>query len=354
MARIPVAPDCQICKVADSSGRETSKRGRLKSMSMGTRGERAASDLGELRNLEPRSVWADEARDFTPWLLANEKELGRAIGIELELQEAEYPVGGFSLDLLGRDLTNGVKAIVENQIERSDHGHLGQLLTYAAGTDASTVVWIARSIREEHRQALNWLNEHTDEDTNFFGVEIQLIQIDNSRPAVTFVLAAQPNGWQKAVRASTSGQLAGRALAYQDFWTKFSDRLHAEYPEWSRAAPPSGNEFWMSASIRGAGFKCAFNGSGQLRHELYIDLPTAEESRALFDQLYSTREAVESAYGRKLDWDAAPTRKACRIIDSTEGDVMDISSHSQYIEFLLDAGLRFRRALSEVPGIGLS
>jgi hypothetical protein len=293
-------------------------------------------------------VWADEARDFTPWLLANEAELGAAIGIDLELQQAEYPVGGFSLDLLGHDLTNGVKVIVENQLERSDHGHLGQLLTYAAGTDASTVVWIAKSIRDEHRQALDWLNEHTDEETNFFGVEIQVVQIDDSRPAVQFVLAAQPNGWQKAVRASTSGQLAGRALAYQGFWTRYAERLQMEHPEWSRAVPPSGNEFWMHSSIRGAGFKCAFNGTDQLRHELYIDLPTASENRSIFDRLFASKDALEAAYGRSLVWDAEPTRKACRIIDSRAGDVLDVEHHEQFIEFLVDAGTRFRRALDVV------
>jgi hypothetical protein len=270
----------------------------------------------------------------------------------LELQLAEHPVGGFSLDLLGTDRTNGVKLIVENQIERSDHGHLGQLLTYAAGTDASTIVWIAKTFREEHRQALDWLNEHTDENTHFFGVEIRLIQIDDSRPSVQFVLAAKPNGWQKAVRASTSGQLAGRSLAYQEFWTRYTDRLRSAHPGWSRGVPPMGNEFWMAGPIRGTGFKCAFNGNGQLRHELYIDLPTADECRRVFDHLFASRDAIETGYGRVLQWDADPGRKACRIIDATDGDVLEVDRFDELIEVLVDAGTRFRGALSDIPPIG--
>ena len=112
------------------------------------------SDLGRLQPLDPREVWADEARDFTPWLFENADLLEEALGIDTELEEAEHPVGGFSLDLIGRDLTNNAVLMVENQLATSDHGHLGQIMTYAAGTDASTIVWVASEFRAEHRQAI--------------------------------------------------------------------------------------------------------------------------------------------------------------------------------------------------------
>jgi hypothetical protein len=129
------------------------------------------AELGRLEWVDPRAVWLHEAADFTPWLLANCDRLADALGIELELDATEHPVGGYSLDLIGRDLNNATVLIVENQLATTDHSHLGQVLTYAAGTGASTIVWIATAFREEHRQALDWLNEHTDEDTRFFGVE---------------------------------------------------------------------------------------------------------------------------------------------------------------------------------------
>lgn len=308
----------------------------------------ASPTLGTLEPVDVRTIWPSESHDFTPWLLANADRLGQALGIELDLQEAEHPVGGYSLDLLGKDTTNDTTIIVENQLEASDHGHLGQLLTYAAGTGASTIVWITRTFREEHRQALDWLNEHTDELTHFFGAELQLVRIGDSAPAPLFRLVAQPNDWQKAIRAHTAGQVAGRAALYKEFWRRYLDRLHAKHLKWTRGVPVAGNEFYMASPMKGCFFKCAFSGSGRLRHELYIDRSTSEECRAAFDALSAQREEIERAYGRSLDWDATSARKACRIIDSLPGDVTSESEHDAYIDFLVDAGSRFRRALENV------
>ena len=137
-------------------------------------------ELGRLEHVDPRSVWVHEAHDFTPWLLANADRLSEALGIDLELEAAEHAVGGYSLDLVGRDITNDAVLIVENQLATTDHSHLGQVLTYAAGTGASTIVWIATAFREEHRQALDWLNESTGDEAHFFGIELQLVKIGDS------------------------------------------------------------------------------------------------------------------------------------------------------------------------------
>ena len=118
-------------------------------------------ELGRLEELDVRTAWGHEAHDFTPWLLEHGDHLAETLGIDVELERSEHPVGGFSLDLIGMDLTNDAVLIVENQLEATDHGHLGQIMTYAAGTDASTVVWIATVFRDEHRQALDWINEQT-------------------------------------------------------------------------------------------------------------------------------------------------------------------------------------------------
>ncbi|MGH3563520.1 MAG: hypothetical protein ACRDTN_17470 [Mycobacterium sp.] len=133
--------------------------------------EHPGAQLGRLTTVTPRDVWVHEAHDFTPWLLQNVDVLSDLLGMDLVLDVAEQPVGEFSLDLMGRDLSNGSVVIVENQLEQSDHGHLGQILTYAAGTDPTTIVWINTGFRAEHRAALDWLNEHTDPRTRFFGVE---------------------------------------------------------------------------------------------------------------------------------------------------------------------------------------
>ena len=151
-----------------------------------------------------RDVWAHEARHFTQWLLQNADVLSDLLGMDLELSQAERRVGGFSLDLIGSDLQTGSTVIIENQLESTDHTHLGQLLTYAGGTDPATIVWCAPSFRDEHRAAMDWLNEHTEEGVRFFGVEISAIRIEDSPPAPLFRLVVQPNDWTKRVHTETA------------------------------------------------------------------------------------------------------------------------------------------------------
>src|SRR5258708_38743796 len=131
-------------------------------------------------------MWPKEAGNFTPWLADHLTALGEALGIELELPAREAPVGDFSLDILARDLGRNRPVIIENQLQPTDHDHLGKMLTYAAGDDASVVAWIAQEMREEHRQTLDWLNQHTDETIDFFCVILQVFKNDDSRPPLPF------------------------------------------------------------------------------------------------------------------------------------------------------------------------
>ena len=319
-------------------------------------------ELGRLSAVDPRAVWPHEAHDFTPWLLANADALAEALGIDVELSAAEHPVCGFALDLFGRDLTNSCVLIVENQLAATDHSHLGQLLTYAAGTDARTIVWIAPPFREEHRQALDYLNDLGGQDTRFFGVEVAVVQIGDSQRAPLFRLRAQPNDWhaQIAAVAKTTSQQAGRAPLYREFWGRFLDRVRDLHPGWTNThKPPTTNWLSMPSPLKGGAFySVGFAAARRLRTELYIDSGDgdANTNANAFAQLAAAKARVEATYGRPLSWEDLTDRRACRIADyRDEGDITDANSWDDYIDWFLDSMARLRPALEKAlsaPAVG--
>ncbi len=311
-----------------------------------------ATELGRLEQVDPRAVWPHEAQDFTPWLLKNADRLAEALGVDLELEASEHPVGGYALDLVGRDLSNDAVLIVENQLATTDHSHLGQVLTYAAGTAASTIVWIATSFREEHRQALDWLNENTGDNAHFFGIELQVVRVGDSAPAPLFKVVAQPNDWQKQVRVATQvGATSGKGAFYVEFWTRFLDRVHADHPDWTRARrTTAGNWFEMTAPMRGCTISSSFAQGERLRHELYIDTGDGDENAEIFAALQGRREAFEAAYGAALSWEELPNRRASRVAAYKEGcAVTEVERHEEFVDWFIDAGARLRAALSTIP-----
>ncbi len=159
--------------------------------------------LGSIAQVDLRELWPNGEDDFTPWLVEDISRLGDVLGMRLEVRGHDLPVRGYSLDILAHDVTTNRMVVIENQFENTNHEHLGKLLSYASGYDASVVVWVVKNFNEEHRQALDWLNQRTGADTQFFGVVVELLKIDDSRPAVNLKLASFPNEWRKeAVGAS--------------------------------------------------------------------------------------------------------------------------------------------------------
>jgi hypothetical protein len=173
--------------------------------------------FGRIQPLAASSVegWSHEALDFTPWLAENLDLLGGHLGLSLRLKEREAAVGRYSLDLLLED-AQGRTVIVENQFGQTDHDHLGKLLTYCAGTEADVVVWIAESLTEEHVAALEWLNDNTVARAGFFGVELGLLKVDDSRPAPSFSVVVQPNEWKKRVRSEPQAPAAWDWAAFEN------------------------------------------------------------------------------------------------------------------------------------------
>jgi hypothetical protein len=169
-----------------------------------------ATGLGRLVRRDAREVWAHEAHEFTPWLLEHIDQLNEAIGFEIEISAREERVGPFAVDLYGKEVQTGHPAIIENQLEPSDHSHLGQLLTYAAGLKAGVIVWVTPKFRDEHRAALSWLNEISPQEVNFFGIEIEILEINGQR-APNFKSVVEPNNWGARSLVHDQATLFGRA-----------------------------------------------------------------------------------------------------------------------------------------------
>ncbi|MGV7223729.1 MAG: hypothetical protein ACQ9MH_19665 [Nitrospinales bacterium] len=188
--------------------------------------------------------------------------------MELELTDMEAAVGDFSLDLLAKDLGSGHTVIIENQLTQTNHDHLGKLLTYAAGFDASTVVWVAEVVRDEHRQALQWLNNRTDEDTQFFGVVVEVITIDDSKPAYSFKPVVSPSEWQKSKKRKISSTVSPRGEAYRNYFQSLIDELREKYKFTNAKIGQPQIWYAFSSGFSNIPFGAVFAQGGKTRTEL--------------------------------------------------------------------------------------
>lgn len=306
--------------------------------------------IGRLTRLPLREVWPHEAGNFTPWLLANADVLGQALEMDLEITQAEHPVGKYWLDLIGTDRRTGHRVIVENQFGVSDHGHLGQLITYAAGTEATNIVWVMEQMREEHRAALMWLNDRTDPGTRFFGVEVVAVRIGDSLPAADFRPVVMPNDWEKIVRTTVQAQSA-REEIYSEFWELFRVELaNAELDSWTTAKKSLGNWFELRAGTSNAVYGIAFGTAG-LRSELTFNASDETLNDRRFRQLLAARSVMNKVYGAELTFEAKEGIKQRRIADYRPGSISNREEWTDYIAWAIDSQRRLRRAVSAAGGI---
>lgn len=281
-------------------------------------------NLGRLVKVDLRNIWSSESAHFTPWLGRPENLaiLAETLDMELELEAQEKPVGPFRADLLCKDIQTDTWVLVENQLERTDHTHLGQLLTYASGLQAVTIVWIAARFTEEHRSTLDWLNKITDESFRFFGLEVELWRIGESAAAPKFNIVSKPNDWSRQVRQ------AARAIDDADI----SDTKRTQVAYWeglhrvlvAEGGPVSGQrkaqpQSWMNYSIGRTSFMLGavmVRWRDQVRAELYM---TGANAKVFFRALLRDREAVEAELGHELDWDERPDGQDTRISTVLDG-----------------------------------
>jgi hypothetical protein len=305
------------------------------------------ADFGEIKPVNVRESWPNEARDFTPWLADHIDLLGGALGMDLEVTTCEADVGDFSLDLLAKDLGSGRPVVIENQFGTTNHDHLGKVITYAAGVDATAVIWLTESLRDEHRQALEWLNQKMDEGTRFFGVVIEVIRIDESRPAVRFRPVVYPNEWQHTTRETAEHQASPRGEKYRHFFQILIDELRETHHfTRARAAQPQCWYFFPCGVQRGVNYGASFAQGGRVRAEVYIDQGDAEANKAIFDSLFSQRAEIEHKLEEPLEWERLDDRRASRIALYREGHIEQSEEELREIRgWMIERVLRLKRVL---------
>lgn len=300
--------------------------------------------LGKLNQINLREFWKNEANDFTNWLAQEENLdlLGEEIGIDIKLLQTEANVGSFNVDILAEEENTGRKIIIENQLEPTNHEHLGKIITYASGYNSKINIWIVKDVKDEHKQAIDWLNEHTDEDINFFIVKMELWRIEDSLIAPKFQLVSKPNDWAKTIKKSIGGGKLTEAKVLQlDFWNKFKEyaknkktklRLRATSPQHWYDISFGSSEAHISLTIN--------TREDLLGCEIYIS-----DSKELFYKLRKNKEKIEKEIGEKLEWMELTGRKASRIKLSieTEEEITQTNNWNNYFEQLIFYAEAFQR-----------
>lgn len=305
--------------------------------------------LGTLQRVNLRTFWQNEPRDFTPWLVQEEnmRLLGETLGIELEVENTEVAVGPYSADILAKDIGTGRYVVIENQLNKTDHDHLGKALTYASVLDASSVIWLAGEFTEEHQKALDWLNEHTVDELGFYGVVVELWTIDDSQPAVRFNVMSRPADIMKeAARTKASESLSDAKRLQLEFWQQFRDTLvkTKKIASVQKARP----QYWFDVSLGKSGIhlsNIANTFDGKIGIRVYINNKIAEY---VLPQLEAQKAAIEEQIGQTLLWNPNPTNKDKIIVLYRDADLNHKESWSQYLEWLVEYTLKFEQTFRAI------
>lgn len=308
--------------------------------------------LDHLKRLSPRDAWGNEATDFTPWLAREDNfaVLAEALHfMDAEVEGTEHAVGSFSADIIARDRDGYI--LVENQLEQTDHTHLGQIMTYLAGLEGAVkVVWVSTKVREEHRAAVDWLNAHTPDNFSFFAVELELFQIGASPAAPHFHVVAKPNEWSRHVsqraRQLTESATNDRQQRYMEFWAAFGDYLSEHETSFSRRTPSK--DYWWTFGIGRSGFILQVSAGGR-DHWITTSLVcNIDPDKLIFDHFAAKKEEIEVDVGEPLRWLRIDNAKAWEInIIWRNVDPMDRARWPEYFVWYWDKMQKLRGAFTD-------
>lgn len=304
--------------------------------------------LGKLKYIDDlRTVWPNEAKDFIPWLAEEENIalLGEALNIDISVEETESSVGGYSLDILAIEDGTDNKIIIENELEETDHKHLGQLLTYASGKDAKIVVWVVKKARDEHKNAIEWLNNHTDYDVSFFLVEVKLVSIDGSEPAVVFDVVEEPNDWQKETK-KVKIELNETRQFKLEYWTQFVEYAF-QNQEFSRlfGKRKPRPQHWYSVSMGSSDYHLNMN-LNTVKNKNYVEI-YIRDNKDLFHSFYEHKDEIEQIIGGKLDWRELPDKMASRIVIACPTKIKDESKRKEQFDWMIQTAIKFYKAFKK-------
>ncbi|MBN8702771.1 MAG: DUF4268 domain-containing protein [Bacteroidetes bacterium] len=304
--------------------------------------------LGELKKLDLRKQWPHEALDFTKWLAKEENIQILADELEISVEEikVEEATGRYNADIVAKEANTGRVIIIENQLETTDHKHLGQILTYASAHDASIIVWVVKDYTEEHKQAIDWFNRNMPETISFFLAQLELWQINDSLPAPKFNIISEPNNWAKTIKQAgriEKGSPSELKLLQQRFWSEFKEFVNKEKPQTilnlGRTPRP---QHWFDISIGSSkvNLSLTFNSKQeQVGCELYI-----RKDANLYERLKAQKEIIEAEIGYSLDWMDLPESAAFRVTLSKKGDPTNEDKWPEYHSWLKLTAEKFQKA----------
>ena len=287
--------------------------------------------IGKLKEVDIRELWKHEQYDFSEWLSKKEniENLNEILGLTLIDISKETYVGAYRCDLFAKDETTGIKVIIENQLEVSNHDHLGKIITYASGLDAKVVVWIVKEAREEHRSAIEWLNNNTNSNVNFFLIEIHAYKIGESDPAPMFQVVEQPNDFIKNNKSTNRDESMNKSQSQRiEFWNQFNNVVIERGKPFNIRKATTDHWYNVAIGTSDAHIDITLvNKDSLIGVELYIT-----DNKELFDKLYEKKEEIERDLGFSLDWRRLDNSKASRIVYHIKG--LNFDDHSNYNELM--------------------
>lgn len=302
--------------------------------------------IARLDDVPLRELWKHEAHGFTIWLADNLDFLSESIGIPLSLVEREASAGPFSVDILAED-DSGNPVVIENQLERTDHDHLGKLITYMSNLETKTAIWITSDPRPEHEKAIHWLNETLPVDTSFYLIKIEAYKIGDSDPAPHMMIVAGPSEEGRRVGGKKK-ELAERHLLRMEFWTELLERAKTKTKLHERISPSKDN--WASTSAGVSGFSYAYVIRMEDAHvELYIDKGDVDDNKNTFDKLQEQTEEIEGKFGKPLDWQRLDEKRGSRIrYVIKDSGLSDQENWSKLQEIMIDEMLQLHEVFQPI------